>query len=1632
LLQVLRFVFHAPVADPKSAGTGSHEPEEALGGRPVKRLAAIELTPVHEETPRTAVVVLDFDFGALGADLERLHDVDEAHVGEIARHTAFGAPIRYDLALRPAYRAPDFGHDRLDHERLGQEIFGAHLERFGLSESVGARRRDEDRRVGLACFHGQQKIEAIDSGQAAVENRRDEHVLVDHSLGRPTVARDVDVDLFIGETSYEVVERGGLTVCDQYRRGRGCRVRWIVPPLDQRLDGRHRRDAQLQSARTEDDPGFEEGRLRRRVMTQDPKAPILDVLERKKAGTLGSVSRKPCGESREHGLLQSGFGGHERVSVLVRESARDVFFAGNSETDQNPPDPISSCSLLGQPEGQVVGGQDAAFAQELAEELAFAIGGDRRTHAARFLAGSLQAATEMAPHVNRHVSGGGAVREMVRSPTQVAEKRPHGLKAARSVALQCGEANGIDRLWNVQVELRRRRYGLLDDQIDRLLRVLTAKEPPSREHFPQHDACAEDVGALIDFVAAHLFGRHVAELAVQVTRQLKVRLLRDEPSDAEIGHFHFAFVGDQDVLRRNVSVNDAERATPFVGLSMCVIESRQEFRGDARRDRYRDALFAPVGRAQDGSQIAAIHVLHGQVDLPLDVAEVEDLHDVEVLEIGRELRLLNEHPHEGLVAAVPRQDALEGDDLFEARVAVPLREEDLGHSPVADALEQDVVAKTGRGWLAHRGRPPICTPPEAPLQARGEGRRLAFVLVSATTLSQNERVPRLHLVDGSSYIFRAYWAIRSLTNSAGEPTNAIYGVAQMFEKMLREEQPEYLGVVFDADGPTFRNEIHPDYKAHRPPPPEDLVEQIQAIHEVIDAFRIRRFVVPGVEADDVIATLARRGKREGFEVVLISGDKDLMQLVDDDLSMFEPMRGERYDAAKVEEKLGVPPSQVRDLLALAGDSTDNVPGVPGVGLKTAAKFLAAHRDVAGVIRAASEGVIKGKTGQRILEAEDDAKLSQQLVALDDQVELPIESVNDLRWSGPDLGALEAIYRRNEFTRLLARFEKSEEADAGDDGRVLARLNLREPSVRRLSSADELEAWLTQLRAPGPLCVRIESPSARALDARIDGLALAAPGLETVYVSVPWPEVIARLGPRLATPEIEVASDESKLLCGLSAEAGYPVRGLAFDAKLAGYLLEPDESDQGYEALARRYFGCEPTARDQTLRAGRKRIGFDEADPEVAARLATEAAIVIRTSAEHLPEEMARGGVESVLHDVELPLVPVLARMERAGVRIDVDRLKSLSSTFDEELKRLEARCHEIAGHEFNVASPKQLERVLFEELELKIKRRTSTGRPSTDHSVLEELSADHPLPQAVVDYRQVQKLKGTYVDALPKLVSPRTGRVHTIFNQAMAATGRLSSMEPNLQNIPIRTEIGRQLRTVFVAEEGNALVSVDYSQIELRVLAHLSGDEVLQKAFEDRADVHVRTAAALFGVPPGEVTREQRSQAKAVNYGVAYGMGPVRLARDMKVPRKLASKFIADYFERQPGVHAYVEETLARARETGEVRTILGRRRRVPDVNSSSRGVRSAAERAARATPVQGSAADLIKLAMLRVDAMLEDRFADARILLQVHDELLIEAPVSNASAVAEAVKTEMESVYPLSVPLEADAHTGRSWDDAH
>lgn len=903
--------------------------------------------------------------------------------------------------------------------------------------------------------------------------------------------------------------------------------------------------------------------------------------------------------------------------------------------------------------------------------------------------------------------------------------------------------------------------------------------------------------------------------------------------------------------------------------------------------------------------------------------------------------------------------------------------------------------------------------------------------------------PKLHLIDGSGYIFRAFFAIRNLSTAAGVPTNAIYGFSQMLENTLRQEQPTHLALVFDSGHPTFRNEIYPEYKANRDAPPEDLTEQVPKIHELVKTFRIKTFVPIGYEADDVIATLTKKALEEGFDVRLITGDKDLMQLVSERVELFEPMKSKRYGPADVEayEKLLVPPNQVRDALALAGDSSDNIPGVKGVGPKKAAKLLQDFGDLAGILAAAKEGRVKGKMGETLAESEEVAYLSQRLVTLADEMPLEIGSLEELRYEGPDKEAIRALYAKYEFRKSSPQLSEDDREDEAAPSPTFAPkptgVLIEHDGYRIIDSEDALSSLVEELSSQERLSFQMETTSLRLVDAQVVGLSVAWGQGRAAYFPVGHED-----GPNLSFNKMKSelkpllssqgwSSAQSKLLAGICIREGIRVRGIGFDPTLAAYLLEPDEMTNDLEAISRKYLGHEPISRNRIVIDKKKRRPFAKAPVELASTYLCEQAEIAWHATTVLEGLVEETGLIDVLRDIELPLVPVLARIELSGMSIDLKQLGEMKVSFQEALEGLEKACYDAAGKTFNIGSLKQLRTILYEELGLKVTKTTKTGA-STDHSALEAIADDHPLPSAVIEYRTVQKLQNTYVEALPKMVVESTDRVHTQLNQATAATGRLSSNEPNLQNIPIRTELGRKLRKVFVAPPDRTLVSVDYSQVELRVLAHFTEDEVLVKAFKDGADVHTRTASVLFEVAPEDVTREQRTQAKAVNFGVLYGMGPVRLARELKIPRRVASQFVKDYFERQPGVRKYIDDTLETARSSGEVRTLLGRRRLVSDIGSRSRGARAAAERIAVNTPIQGSAADLIKLAMLRVDALLRDAFPQARLILQVHDELVVETPTEEAESVASAVKDAMQRVYPLAVPLDAEAHFGANWDEAH
>ena len=902
----------------------------------------------------------------------------------------------------------------------------------------------------------------------------------------------------------------------------------------------------------------------------------------------------------------------------------------------------------------------------------------------------------------------------------------------------------------------------------------------------------------------------------------------------------------------------------------------------------------------------------------------------------------------------------------------------------------------------------------------------------------------LHVVDGQSYIYRAYHTIRSLTTSSGEPTNAVYGFTQMLQKLLETERPEYLALTFDAGGKNFRNELFPEYKAHRKPPPDDLPGQIDRIYEVVRTFRIATFAIQGFEADDLIATLTRFGLEHDCDVKLITSDKDLMQLVSDRVSGWDPMFEQRYRPKNVEEKHGVPPSKMGALLALMGDASDNIPGVRGVGAKTAAKLIAEHGDLAGILAAAKAGKIKGKLCQKIVDSEDAMWLSAKLVALKDDVPLHIV-MDDLRYPGPDLDAQRALFTELELKRLIS---KAESGPAPTKAREAPATGLDHSRYEIVTTQAGLTTLAKRLAKASVIGLSVEHPNTRFVDTPIDGIAVSdAPG-QAAYIPVgdlSVAQIIDALRAVLADDTVKKSCTNCKAWYALARRYDFELRGVAFDTSIACYLIDPDDrydqssaimhgADDGPHGagdVARKFLSAKTIARSSVVGRGRDRVPFNEVALDRAGPFVAERADIAIRAQDRLQRELERSELVNVYRDIELPLVPILADMERAGLRIDVTMLADMKRAFAKEIGRLEALCHELAGHEFKVNSPAQLRTVLFEEKGLKIIKRTKTG-PSTDQSVLEELATMDDLPKAIIEYRQVMKLQSTYVVALPQLIVPETGRIHTSLSQIVAATGRLSASEPNVQNIPIRTELGRGLRKAFIAKDGHRLISVDYSQIELRVLAHFSEEPVLVSAFEDREDVHRRTASLLFDVPPADVTYEQRTQAKTVNFGVLYGMGPVRLARDLGIPRRTASKFIDDYFARQPKVKALLEGTKAYAREHGYVRTLMGRRRWVRDIESKNRVSRSGAERIATNTPIQGSAADLIKLAMIRVAGRLADELPEAQLLLQVHDELLVEAPDAVADDAAALIRHEMEQAYPLKVPLVAEAHVGLNWDEAH
>mgnify|MGYP001133344647 CR=1 FL=1 len=919
----------------------------------------------------------------------------------------------------------------------------------------------------------------------------------------------------------------------------------------------------------------------------------------------------------------------------------------------------------------------------------------------------------------------------------------------------------------------------------------------------------------------------------------------------------------------------------------------------------------------------------------------------------------------------------------------------------------------------------------------------------------------LYVVDISGYVFRAYHALPPLNSPRGEPTHAVLGVTSMLLKLIAEKRPALLAVAMDSRTKSFRHELDPAYKANRPPAPPDLQQQMERVREVVEAHGIAIFQQEGMEADDIIASLVRQARGRDLSVVMVSADKDLLQLVGDRVFMLDSMRDKLYGRAETRAKLGVDPEQVRDLLALVGDSSDNVPGVPSVGPKTAMALLQAHGDLDGVY-ASLEQIARVKLRDKLREHREAAYRSRELVSLRDDLLLGFDPAR-LDSPTPDEARLIDIFKELGFTRLLAGLPANGETGEAEPGPAApSRPRRRKPATadRPTRSAAELEQLARALGAAERIALITVTRGRRAVDTELLGLAFAWPDssegpnreIRAAVIEAGDGPLGGRTGEAkksrfeqllgdAALPK--VCSDTKRAAIALSSR-GIGLAGVAFDTTVASYLLGPERRAHALKDVARAVLDLDLTVqqrlvegeaasgRQRELDLGARTGGEKRAKtPPETWEAAREMARASLECAKRMQPRLLESGCEQLMRETEVPLASILAEMEREGIRLNAAHLLRLSKTVEQQLAELEERCQKLAGRPFNLGSPRQLESILFDDLGLPVIRRTKTAR-STDRDTLDELASLHGLPAAVLDHRALAKLKNTYLDTLPRQVDPRTGRIHTEFHQDVTATGRLSSSDPNLQNIPIRTPLGRSIRDAFIPREGWELLSADYSQIELRVLAHISGDAALVEAFGEGLDVHTRTASAVFEVPEGEITRDMRAQAKVVNYAVIYGQTQFALARSLRIDRLRAGRYIEAFFRRYAGVDAYLKQVVEEARQTGFVRTLYGRRRPLPELNSGNRNTRQQAERMARNTPIQGTAADIIKKAMVAVDREMKRQKLKSRLLLTVHDELVLEAPPGEKQQLAELVREGMEGAAELAVPLVVDLGWGASWGQAH
>ncbi|MBI4618685.1 MAG: DNA polymerase I [Desulfobacterales bacterium] len=886
--------------------------------------------------------------------------------------------------------------------------------------------------------------------------------------------------------------------------------------------------------------------------------------------------------------------------------------------------------------------------------------------------------------------------------------------------------------------------------------------------------------------------------------------------------------------------------------------------------------------------------------------------------------------------------------------------------------------------------------------------------------------PRLFLIDGSSYIYRAYFAVGHLSTSSGFPTNAVFGFCNMLLKVIKDHKPDHMAVVFDTKGPTFRHEIYDQYKANRPAMPDDLVPQIPCIKKVVDGFNIPVLEMTGFEADDIIGTVAKESEKKGVEVVIVTGDKDMLQLITENTTNLDTMKDRKYGVKEVMDRFGVEPSQLVEIMGLAGDTSDNIPGVPGIGEKTAIELIKEFGTIENLLNNVDK-VTGNRRRENLLEFGDQARLSKELATIDVNVPLTYD-FDDFSLSEPDMEKIKKIFKELEFTKFLKEFSSQGVLPTENYNVVI--------------TEEEFGRLIEGLKNSHEFALDLETTSKDPMLARLVGISFSYRPHEAFYIPLDhrylgapkqlrMDYVLLSLKPILEEERIKKIGQNVKYDYVVLRRYGIELSGINCDTMVASYLLNPSKHNHNLEDIAREYLDHQMVSYKDLAGKGKNALTFDQIDIEKASIYTCEDSDVTFLLSNLLVPRLEKEGFADLFYNIEMPLILVLADMEMNGVKVDADFLLRMSKEMEVKLTLLMEEIYSLAGEEFNINSTQQLGNILFEKLGLPGAKRTKTGY-STDVNTLSKLAFEHKLPAKILEYRSLTKLKSTYLDALPRLIHPETGRIHTSYNQTVTATGRLSSSDPNLQNIPIRTQEGRKIRQAFIPEEGWSLISADYSQIELRLLAHISEDDILVNSFNNDRDVHSETAAEIFGIIPSMVTSEMRRQAKAINFGVIYGMSSFGLAQELGISMKMAQDYIDNYFQRHEGVKRYIERILLHAKKDEYVTTLLNRRRYLPEINSKNHPTRQFAERTAINTPIQGSAADLIKVAMISISRRISRLGFSARMIMQVHDELVFEVPDDEAGSVADMVKEEMEGVMELLVPLKVDIGIGKSWGEAH